>query len=300
MPRILCVEDSEVDRVLIRGLLEDQQEIDDIDLDIVPDAEAALERIAAAPPDLVVTDLVLPGIDGIELLRRIKASWPLVPVVVVTSRGTEEIAVKALQEGASSYVSKSKLASLLVEAVDGVLSAAGRRRGRARLMQVMVDAHASFELQNDRKLFRPLLSYLQDTMTDFGLFDEDDAMRACLAIEEALNNAAEHGNLELDSELRERDFRGYLTLLEQRVDDPRYRDRRVRFEARFSRSESVFQVTDEGQGFDHAQMPDPEENAADAAVSGRGLTLMHTFMDEVSFNDKGNQVRLTKRSPAAQ
>lgn len=300
MPRILIVEDSEIDRTLVKSLLENQDEIDDVELHIAEDARAALATFEEAVPDLVVTDVVMPGMDGLELLEAIRRDHPLVPVIVVTSRGSEETAVAALQRGAASYVPKQHLASLLIETIDGVLAASARRKGRARLMKVMVEAHASFELENDRALFRPLLNYLQDTMSDFGLFDEDEAMRVCVAIEEALNNAAEHGNLELDSAMRDEDFRKYVETLKQRCREPKYRDRRVLFQAHFSPSESVFYVADEGKGFDREVLPDPKDKERLAAASGRGLTLMHAFMDDVQYNDKGNQVRMIKRRAPAE
>ncbi|HEX5053504.1 MAG TPA: response regulator [Planctomycetota bacterium] len=295
MPRILIVEDSEIDRILVRSVLENQGGIDAGDLDIVQDAEAALASIAANAPDVVVTDLVMPGMDGLELLQHVKNTHALIPVIVMTSRGSEETAVAALRLGAASYVPKHHLAELLVETIDRVLAAAARRRGRTRLMEVMIETHASFVLDNDRELFRPLLNYLQDTMSEFALFDENETMRVCVAIEEALNNAAEHGNLELDSALRERDFCQYVETMRQRCHEPGYRERRVHFEAHFTPAESVFDIRDEGSGFDRAVLPDPRDKERLTAASGRGLTLMHAFMDDVQFNEAGNRVRMVKR-----
>ena len=120
-------------------------------------------------------------------------------------------------------------------------------------------------------------------------------MRACVAIEEALNNAAEHGNLELDSAMREEDFRKYVATLKSRCHEPRYRDRRVHFQAHFSPTESVFAIRDEGSGFDPGALPDPTDKDRLVAASGRGLTLMHAFMDEVQYNETGNLVRMVKR-----
>ena len=299
MPRILIVEDSQIDRILIESLLTNQDDIDDVELTIVEDAQEALQHIETQVPDVVVTDLVLPGMHGLELLEQIKSSHPLVPVIAVTSRGSEQTAVEALQQGAASYVPKNNLASMLIETLESVLAAFQQRRGRSRLMRVMVESHASFVLGNDRALFRPLLNYLQDTMSEFGLFDEAECMRTCVAIEEALNNAAEHGNLELDSALREKDLRLYVDTMKNRCEEPRYRDRRVHFQAHFTPNESVFDIRDEGNGFDPNNRPNLSEEEQLTAVSGRGLTLMRTFMDEVQYNDKGNQVRMIKRRPSS-
>tara|TARA_R110002072_G_scaffold217365_1_gene374962 strand:+ start:28201 stop:29133 length:933 start_codon:yes stop_codon:yes gene_type:complete len=297
MPRLLTVDDSEIDRVLIRSLLDNQDDVEDLEYEIVGDAREALNSIEKSPPDILVTDLVMPGMDGLELLEAVHANHPLLPVIVVTARGSEETAVTALQQGAASYIPKNNLANLLTETIDSVLSAAQQRRNRTRLMTVMVESRSSFVLENDRTLFRPLLHYLQDTMGEFGLFDAAESMRMSVAIEEALNNAAEHGNLELDSQMREDDFRGYLALMKSRATEPGYRDRRVHFMAHFSPTESVFEIRDEGPGFDRSSVADPQAEDRQEAVSGRGLTLMRAFMDEVEFNDKGNEVRMVKRCP---
>jgi len=68
--------------------------------------EEALELLEAAKPDLVLTDLRMPGINGVELVRRLRSAGPLVPCVLITAHGTIEIAVQAMREGASDVLLK--------------------------------------------------------------------------------------------------------------------------------------------------------------------------------------------------
>jgi two-component system KDP operon response regulator KdpE len=65
----------------------------------------ALERTATSAPDLIVLDLGLPDVDGIEVCRRIRA-WSDVPIVVLTAEGADDVKVRALDEGADDYVTK--------------------------------------------------------------------------------------------------------------------------------------------------------------------------------------------------
>jgi anti-sigma regulatory factor (Ser/Thr protein kinase) len=116
-----------------------------------------------------------------------------------------------------------------------------------------------------------------------------------VALEEALANALYHGNLEVSSSLREDDDRAYYALVEQRVRESPYRDRRIHVEAKLSREQAVFVIRDEGCGFDPALLPDPTDPANLEKSSGRGVLLMRTFMDEVCYNNVGNQVTLCKR-----
>jgi DNA-binding NtrC family response regulator len=62
-----------------------------------PSGEAALRRLESAPVDLVLTDLRMPGMDGMELLRRVARNWPDVPVVMLTAHGTIAAAVEAMK-----------------------------------------------------------------------------------------------------------------------------------------------------------------------------------------------------------
>jgi CheY-like chemotaxis protein len=64
----------------------------------------ALEKIKSAPPDLVVTDLVMPEMDGLELVKEVRRTYPTIPVILMTAHGSEEIAAAALKAGAASYV----------------------------------------------------------------------------------------------------------------------------------------------------------------------------------------------------
>ena len=71
----------------------------------VPDGEAALRRVAEQPPDLVVLDVMLPGMDGLEVCSRLRAQWP-VPVVMLTALGEEADKIAGLEIGADDYVTK--------------------------------------------------------------------------------------------------------------------------------------------------------------------------------------------------
>jgi len=78
------------------------------EVEVARDGESALELAALRPPDLVVLDLMLPGIDGYEVCRRLRESpaTAATRIVVVTARGREAERVRGLEEGADAYVTK--------------------------------------------------------------------------------------------------------------------------------------------------------------------------------------------------
>lgn len=292
MPRILVVDDSEVDRRLLAGLLADA---DAMQVDFARHGADALQQLAILVPDLVVTDIHMPEVNGLELVTAAREKYPQLPFILVTAQGNEELAVKALQSGAASYVPKRLLAEELVETVRRVLSVVSRERTQTQLGDCRVAQSTDYVLENDPRLVSSLVGHLQDEFSKAGLVDESDRMRVGIALEEALVNALYHGNLEVSSEVKERDYEEYQNLIDQRRKESPYQERRLYVRVTITRDEARVVIRDEGQGFDPSAVPDPTDPANLEKLSGRGLLLMRTFMDEVFHEHRGRQVTLVKR-----
>jgi DNA-binding response OmpR family regulator len=85
------------------------------------DGQAALDAVSAGRPDLMVLDLMLPGVDGLEVCRRVRASWPELPVVMLTALSEPDDRIAGLELGADDYVTKPFSPRELVLRVDSVL-----------------------------------------------------------------------------------------------------------------------------------------------------------------------------------
>ena len=291
MACLLVVDDSTADREMAAHLLAQES----WSVLHAADGQAALAQMQDHDVDLVLTDLVMPNLDGLAFVKQAKIDHPLVPVVLMTARGSEEIAVQALEAGAASYVPKKTLVRDLVEVVERILEASGERKSYTRLLGRL--QAASFVLENDLQLISSLVSYLARILRDSGMFDESSCQRISTALDEALTNAYYHGNLEVRSEIREHDARAYRLLAEQRRQLAPYRDRRIRLQASLTTDAARFVITDEGRGFDVGDVPDPTLPENLEQPSGRGIFLMKTFLDDVQYNETGNQVTLLKRRP---
>ena len=152
-----------------------------------------------------------------------------------------------------------------------------------------------YVLTNDGALLGPLIGRLQENLRRLRLFDETEQTRIGMALREALANAMEHGNLEASSTLRESDEAVYHRLLAERRQQSPYRERRIHVTANESRQGVTYTIRDEGPGFNPGSLPDPTDPANLERVSGRGLLLIHSFMDEVSHNPTGNEITMSKR-----
>lgn len=292
MTSILVVDDSAVDRRLAGGLLEKDPELS---IRYAVHGADGLDKIKEELPSLVLTDLVMPEMDGLDLVSMVRSTYPSIPVILMTSAGNEEICVQALQRGAASYVPKRVLSQRLLETVHQVLEIASHEQTKSRLMNCMTATQSTFELDNDNKLIPPLVAHLLELAERLELWDESDRMRIGIALEESLVNALCHGNLEVGSELRGVDDDAYYALLSERRACEPFCDRRIHVDSIFSREEARFVIRDEGPGFDPEGLPDPTDPANLEKAAGRGVLLMRSFMDEVAYNQSGNQVTLVKR-----
>jgi two-component system, OmpR family, KDP operon response regulator KdpE len=118
--RVLIVDDeAQIRRALRTGLTGHGFAVE-----VAEDGETALTAVAAHPPDVIVLDLVMPGIDGFEVLRQLRA-WSRVPVLVLSAHGEEHDKVEALDLGADDYLTKPFGMAELLARLRAVLRRAG-------------------------------------------------------------------------------------------------------------------------------------------------------------------------------
>jgi CheY-like chemotaxis protein len=292
MPVVLVVDDSPLDRTRAGGLLKKGDSLHPI---FASNGREALEVIARQTPDIVLSDLQMPDMDGLELVENIRRSFASLPVILMTAHGSEETAIQALRKGAANYVAKRNLARELVPTVMSVLEIARADRGQQQILGRCAHTEASFVLENDLRLIPSLLAQLEVSLTRMQLCDQTGWVRVAVALREALANAIYHGNLELSSELFERDEAAYMDLAERRPHEPPYASRRVHVTARETRTEATYVIRDDGNGFDPAGLPHPTDPENLDRPTGRGLFLIRTFMDDVQHNEAGNEITMVKR-----
>ncbi len=296
MARVLIVEDSRTQSLQVRLMLE---QVGFVVAGSAANGREALAFLQREQPDVVLSDVLMPQMNGLELVEAIRQQYPGLPVVIMTALGNEEVAVQALQAGAASYIPKRNLPLHIGSTLESVLAVAGASRRQEQMLDCLEQAEFHFVLDNDTTLVPPLIAHLENTVVRMRHCDRTELMRVGIALHEALVNAIQHGNLEASSELRQGgDDKRFQDLLAARRQLPPYRERRVRVRAVLNPREAVFEVADEGPGFDPNSLPDPTDPANLERIGGRGLMLIRTFMDEVAFNEPGNRITMTKRHRA--
>lgn len=140
------------------------------------------------------------------------------------------------------------------------------------------------------------IDFLKQKAQLCGVCQASRAGKLALALHEAITNAVVHGNLELSSDLKERDDDAFARALAERASNPHFTSRSVLIDVDYDGESCRWSFTDEGPGFDFQRYlnrePDPE---AMFLSSGRGILLMKAFVDEVEYEQGGRKVTLTLR-----
>ena len=243
----------------------------------------------------MVTDLQMPVMNGLELTRRLCHEFPQIPVIVTTGVGNEEVAAEALRLGAASYVPKRRLESMFVPTIRRMMRRVYPSGSIRQFEPFATNAELHMEVGNDDAQLPHLVASLVEHIRFYGFCSERELIRIGTALEECLLNAMIHGNLEIESELRELERgRKYRQLIQERRQQNPYAERKVHIRVRVTQEQIKFVVADEGRGFDPTLVPDPTDPLNIGRVNGRGLLLITTFMDQVKHNPAGNEITMVK------
>ena len=289
---ILVVDDSPTQLRQIQFLLEREGFV----VQSAADGVQATASIEDNMPMLVVTDLQMPEMNGLELVASLKETIPSLPVILTTSQGSEEIASQALKAGAASYVPKRELNDTLIPVLQQVMAVNKAAKSVPKVVKNAVESNITLEVTNDEAQIPDIISRLELPMVELDLFDEGERMQIAMALDEALLNAMIHGNLEVSSELRQSDDGApYVNMIAKRKNEAPYSERKVTIKLEASNEQVTFTIRDDGPGFDAAALRDPTDPENIERAGGRGLLLINAFMDEVSHNEVGNEIRMVKR-----
>lgn len=295
MPVALIVDGSAEERRQVAAVL---AAVPDLSMEFASNVSEALEKIEATLPDVVIAGVTPPHMDGLDLLVQLAKVHSGLPVILLTGHVTEKLVLTGLRLGAATYVPKESMEPLLVEAVTSVLQVCRNAAAIEGAPRSLGHGEIVFTVSNDVDMIPAVIGYVQNLVTAVGLCDDSSVLRVCIAVEEAIRNAMFHGNLEISSEVREGDPEVYEAMLNHRLANEPWGSRKLFIRLHIDEKMGTFMIRDEGPGFDPTQLPDPTDPANLDKVSGRGLLLIRTFMDEVHFNATGNEITMVKRRAA--
>jgi CheY-like chemotaxis protein/anti-sigma regulatory factor (Ser/Thr protein kinase) len=257
----------------------------------------AYELLESRRFDTVLSDIEMPKCDGLELLRKAKQIRPDVPFVMITGKANMDYTIRALRLGAVNFVRKPYTNEEILGVVSKAMAMAIEESQCVELMQFLQESK-SLTVPSRMQHLRGLLYFLLQNVPPAVAPGPTDRFKMRLALDEAITNAHEHGNMECEG--RNRDGKSYTEKLRTRQEESPYKDRHIFVACNVTGTRVEYTVRDEGPGFDHRNLPDPNDSENLFRLSGRGVMLMRLAMDEVRFNDKGNEVVMVRNERTAE
>jgi DNA-binding response OmpR family regulator len=253
-----------------------------------------LEDPASPSFDLVISDINMDGMDGFDVINRVKTIQPGLPVVLMTGQASLEYAIRAMRMGAANLFQKPLTIRELVNSVFHLVDMHREIRMAEAGLRGMAEEHRIFRTRAKELDIPSLVKHLTDRLVPMGFARPTNVDVIAMAFHEALVNALEHGSLELDSTLKgdlfaEKD--AFTAMLQERLGDPRYAERMVEVESRLEPDRFTVAIRDEGPGFAAGSVAALSEVDL-GRQCGRGLPLILLVMDEVVHNAKGNEIRM--------
>ncbi|TWU22428.1 Luminescence regulatory protein LuxO [Novipirellula galeiformis] len=295
MASILLCEDSPTHTLLMQTLLEE----DAHQVHCVEDGRQAIDWLADQLPELVVTDLRMPNMNGVELVRTLISDYPQIPAVVVTARGSEDLAVDALALGAVNFVPKNSLNVLLNLVVRQAVAFSGSDRFSQSFAGQLHSPEFYFKLSNSIESINPVTQIVIQALAASGKLNMTERIRIGFAVASALFNAMCYGNLELSDEdpmigkAIAGDSASQDELLSLAKSDA-FRKRSVHLKVSGGEKDTRISVSHDGQGRLARFSPAPGTPESFEFEQCRGMMLVTSFMDEVIFNSGFSEVVMVK------
>ena len=192
VPDVIVVEDSESQRKLMVSILQGKG----FEAFAACDGSEAVEMIKTRPPRLVVTDMQMPNMDGLQLIREMQERWPTIPSVLLTSFGSETLAVDALSAGAATYLSKDHMHIQLVDAVQRIKEFSIANNESLELKGVMATNSVDFVTDNSLERITPLVCLILRMLTSMNVLNTRGRIKIAEAVHFLLSHFIFHENLE--------------------------------------------------------------------------------------------------------
>ena len=260
---ILIIDDVEEIRISLSKIVEQ--------LGVVPltasNGLEALDLLQSEKIDLIITDLMMPEMDGLQFIVQSRKLNPRIPIAVISGYADIKNATFALTRGAFNFITKP----FTIKEVENVIRKGLRLRelslGTDRLLKTIRN-RTDITIPSFTHLLPSVSFYVLKECQWRGIDNENLLNNISVCIDETLTNALTHGN----------------------EGNP---EKTIAITLQFDTEKFTFTIQDEGNGFDVKEFDRQIKQNAIDIPNKRGLFIVEYLADEISFNDKGNEVTAT-------
>lgn len=291
MMKVLIAEDNAASRLYLKDTLETQG----YHSRVAENGLEALEIFKKWKPDLVLSDIKMPKMDGLKFLEEIRKMDTDTIVVMITAYGSEEYAIQALRSRANNYLKKPIQHSELLLLLEKYASIIESYDLTQKEFGAVIKPELSRVIDNDMKMVPKVVSRL--ILETGRAFNKEQRLDIRLGLFEVLMNSIEHGNLGITFEEKYDALKGerLKQLYKKRLGDPEYSDRRVTIDFKPDKTGCEWLIKDEGKGFNWQIALERADQTYDLLeLNSRGVLIIQYHFDEVEYLGSGNQIRVRK------
>jgi CheY-like chemotaxis protein len=292
--RILIVDDSVS---MVNGLIMILK-VSGYDADPAYNGHDALRKLSAKDYDLVICDIEMPGLSGLDLLKHVRHDYDNISFILMTGFLEQEYFIKAIQLGASDFIRKPIDTELLLKSVQLQINKKKEHWDYLSVSNQVSLADVNFSLP-------PVMFRQVDFIKIFTKFFKQNLNLSntiineiLLCMEEMLYNAFIHGTLNLGIEERTLAYDAYKDLISQRLQEPETASKQIhiRFSINQVKQIIILEVEDEGKGFDYKTWINKISKAENIQLEdfGRGISIIYHLSNKVTFGKGGRLIRIEK------
>ena len=243
---------------------------------------------------VILTDITMPVMDGLTFIKKIREEDSHIPIILITEYTDFDITLEALHLGAYDLFVKPIQFTNFKERLKNLQELTSP----SDILQTVLPTlkHSTeFKIHSQTSFIYPMANMLSNNirwLVDPQLLNSQH-IRLCL--QESLSNAIIHGNLNISSELKEKNIEEFEARLYEREHDPKYNQKSVFLTMNLTSDMVHFTIEDQGDGFDTSNLPKMDDPENWLREYGRGILLIQSLMDEVSWNERGNCISIKKK-----
>lgn len=289
-PRILIADDQDsLRKLLVKYML--KAGFEPIEAE---NGKRAIELYRLMRPSVVLSDIMMPEMDGLTLLKEIKKIDKQASVILMTGYGSEEVLIESLRNGAANYFKKPFNFQEVTEVIKHILKYRADLDSAQYYSPFLTEEKKNFVFTTEEADIFPIIN--QITINLARLVPTAEILNLKIGMEEILKNAIEHGNLNISAEEKNQAIEQgvFGKLINSRLQQNSNGHKKIYITAKLDRESFTVTIRDQGEGFDWKSLPLPTAESL-FSFSGRGILLTRIYFDEVFYNDRGNEVTLVKR-----
>ncbi len=288
--KILIVEDDYGSREFLYSLIK----LEGYDVEMAVNGEEGLEKHGAYHPDLIICDIQMPKMDGLEMLSQLRKDKFDTFFIITTAFGSEDYAIDALRLGANNYLKKPIDKKSLIGLIKKYQSIIEHRLLTKKAEGIIIEKELKIAFNTDIRHVSAIVSKLIFEIN--APLTDSERTNIELGLDELITNSIEHGNLEIsfDEKVAAADSNKISELYQERMNFPEFGKRKIIVDYIQKDGYCEWVITDEGRGFDWKSVPDPTQGAQLMELNGRGIFITNFLFDEMEYLGKGNQVRVRK------